>query len=120
MNIRIALIALSLTLGGYTQSIAQQNNTAATATVSKSSFTANINAYEQANGANSDAALKTLQSQMRTAISAAKDELSQAPNATVEAKMQSRINKYNTVVQKAKANDKSGAITALRAFADTL
>lgn len=120
MNIRIALLALSLTVTGYTQSVAQQNNAATTAAVSKSSFTAQITTYEQANGASSDAALNTLKTQMRQAISTAKTELAQGANATVNATMQTRINTYNTVVQKAKANDKSGVITALHAFADTL
>ncbi|RQO32406.1 hypothetical protein DBR32_02025 [Taibaiella sp. KBW10] len=121
MNIKIALVAFSITFAGFTQVEAQQNNNAATvATVTKPQFTANINAYEQANGANSTTVLTTLKSQMRTAIADLKESMSNGGGTTQETKMQSRINAFNNAVQKEKANDKSGVVTALKAFAETL
>lgn len=120
MNIRIALVACTLTFAGIaTQAVAQQNN-AATAIISKSSFTANINSYEQANGANSTTILTTIKSQMRSAIAEQKESLGNGGGTAAQTKLQSRISAFNTAVQKEKANDKAAVITALKAFAETL
>lgn len=120
MNIKVGLLALSLTAFGTTAVTAQSNNAATATCITKAQFQTKISAYQIANGAQSDALLEDLITQMRVCIGNLKASITASPNTATENKMNTRIQLHNEVVQKSRANNKTEAIQALNSFAATM